>query len=100
MRWRASHDERGQSTLLMAGVMVVIAVIGGALGQLGMEIVGRARVQAVADLTALAASHGDAEGTSIARRNGAVVVQLDHDGDVVTVVVQVDGRRAVASAER
>jgi hypothetical protein len=91
--------ECGQSTVLAIAVMVVLVVVGAALIGLGSEGVERGRLQAVADLTALASAHGDAEGASVAARNGTSLVQVVHEDDgAVTVVVERDGRRATASA--
>jgi hypothetical protein len=93
-------SERGQSSLLVVAILTVVAAIGAAIFGLGLEAVGRARAQAVADLTALAATHGDAEGGAIATANGAAHVVSRHEGDAVTVVVDVAGRRAIATADR
>jgi len=96
---RARPGERGQATILLIGVLVVVVVIAAALIELGAEGTRRGRLQAVADLTALAAVHASDDGAGVARRNGAAVVSIDRGGDgSVTVVVESDGRRAVASA--
>lgn len=95
----AAPVERGQSTILLVGVVTVVVAIAGALVSLAAVGIERGRVQAVADLTALATARSDADGASVARRNGAHVVSIERDGSVVTVVVDRDGTRAVATAE-
>lgn len=91
--------ERGQSTVLMMGVVAVLMVIAAGLVHLGAEVVERGRLQAVADMAALASVRSVELGREVATRNGAVVVLLDRvTGDGVTVVVERAGRRAVAAA--
>lgn len=92
--------ERGQASVLAIGVIVLIAAVGGALVGLAAELVARGRAQAVADLTALAATWGDDRATTVAGRNGATVLSIDHAGSRSQVVVEVAGRRATAAAER
>lgn len=79
--------------------MVVVGAIVGALVELGAESVARGRLQAAADLTALAAAHDAAAGAAVATSNGVALVEVRPGADrSVTVVVARDGRRAVASA--
>lgn len=97
---RRACPERGQSSLLAVAVIVVVLAIGSALTGLAWELVVRGRAQAIADLTALAATWGDEHAGDVAGRNGASVVSLDHDGARSEVVIDVAGRRATAAADR
>lgn len=91
----------GQSSVLLLAVLFVLAAVVAALVGLGAESVHRGRVQAIADLTALAATHGESEGRSIAGANGAAIVALSEGSEgAVTVTIERGGRRAVASATR
>lgn len=91
--------ERGQSTVLMLGVVAVLVAIASGLVRFGGEVVERGRLQAVADMAALAAVRSPELGREVATRNGAVVVSLDAaTGEDVTIVVERAGRRAVAAA--
>lgn len=82
----------------MVGVILVLASIGGALVEFGGEAVLRGRLQAVADLTALAAAQPDLDASTVAFENGARLESIRRDDLVVTVVVVADGRRSIASA--
>ena len=63
------------------------------------RIVDRGRAQTAADAAALAATDGGrAAAQRLAASNGAVLVSYAEAGDVVTVVVEVDGERAMARA--
>lgn len=92
-------DEAANASFLMIGVIAVVMAIAVALLGLGAVGVERGRLQAVADLTALATARGDDEGATVARRNGVVLVSTDRSGSMVTVVVERDGQRATAAAE-
>ncbi len=83
--------------LLAVVVMAALGVVG--VGQFSSRIVDRGRAQTAADAAALAASTGGrAAAVRLASANGAVLVDYDEAADVVTVVVEVDGERAVARA--
>ncbi len=92
------HDS-GQAVVLMLAVVAMAALSIVAVGVFGERIVDRGRAQTAADAAALAATVG---GRSAARRlaadNGAHLVSYSEIGDVVTVVVDVDGERATARA--
>lgn len=95
------RGDGGQSTVLVMAVIAVVVAVCGALVELGSELVVRGRAQAVADLAALAATWGDDRAGTVARRNGAVLVSASSpDGARTEVVVDLDGHRAVAVAER
>ena len=92
--------ERGQSTVLMVGVVAVVVAIGAALVGLGAEGVAQGRAQAVADLVALAATARrgrrplDRESQ---RRTWVSSTAIDNG---VRVTIRLNGREAVAAAER
>jgi hypothetical protein len=91
--------DRGQALVLLLAVvaMVSLAIVG--VGAFSARIVDRGRAQTAADAAALA---GTAGGRSAAARlaisNGATLISYAEAGDVVTVVVDVDGERAAARA--
>ncbi len=94
-----SRGAAGQSTVLVLAVLLVVAAVALALVGLGAEGVQRGRLQAIADVTALAAAHGRDIGETVAARNGVDLVDLREATDgSVTVTVAHDGRRATASA--
>ena len=91
--------DRGQAVVLLLTVVVMAALGVVGVGQFGSRIVDRARAQTAADAAALAATAGGrAAAVRLASANGAVLVEYDEGADVVTVVVDVDGERAVARA--
>ena len=92
--------ESGQATVLLVAVMFVTAALVAALVGLGAELVQRGRLQAAADLTALAAAHDRRLGADVASRNGATLVDVRRsDEHTVVVTVERGGRRAVAAAD-
>ena len=83
--------------LLAVVVMAVLSVV--AVGRFGQRIVARGRAQTAADSAALAATHGGrAAAQWLAGGNGAVLISYEEAGDVVTVVVELNGERATARA--
>jgi secretion/DNA translocation related TadE-like protein len=92
-----TRDERGGAALVvvtMAGLLVVLAATVGVLGRL---LVDQRRVEAAADLAALAGAvavqhHRDAcpAAAEVAGRNGAELVSCTVAGDRVRVVTGVD----------
>ena len=94
------RTEQGQALPVVALVLVLVLVLALAIGAVGEATIQRARAQTAADAAALA---GAADGADAARdlagRNGATLVSFD-PGPPVEVVVEVDGRRAVARAEK
>jgi uncharacterized membrane protein len=100
---RPSKD-RGQVVPLMAGVLVVVALLAVGVAHVGSQAAGRARVQNAADAAALAAAlqldPADAEQIAglLAGRNGAELVEV-HRVDAVTVVhVRLGDHEAAAAA--
>lgn len=94
-----SDDDRGQAVALLVAVVAMAALSVVAVGMFGERLVDRGRAQTAADAAALAGTVG---GRSAAHRlagdNGADLVSYAEIGDVVTVVVDVDGERATARA--
>ena len=94
-----NDDDVGQAMVLLVAVVAMAASSVVAVGMFGERIVDRGRAQTAADAAALAATVG---GRSVAARlaadNGADLVSYSEIGDVVTVVVDVDGERATARA--
>lgn len=83
--------------LLAVVVMCALAVVG--VGMFGGRLVDRARAQTAADAAALAATSGGRPAAArLAASNGGALVGYVEEGDVVTVVVDVDGERATARA--
>jgi hypothetical protein len=93
--------ERGAALPLLAMVLAAVLVMTGLVIGLTRRVADRAQAQAAADAAALA---GVVDGRSGAERlavaNGATVVTFERETDGVRVVVDVDGVRAVARAER
>jgi hypothetical protein len=92
--------EEGAATVLVAALLAVTALLALGLGRLGAAAVDRARVDAVADLVALAAVTGDADGARrVANAAGASVVSLaDGPAGRRTVTVRLRGSTSVAAA--
>jgi hypothetical protein len=90
-----SRDQQGSVTLLVAGALLLAALVAGGLAELGAAAADRARVDAVADVVALAGvTGGRAAAAELAGRNGARLTGwLDGfgvgDGPVGRVVVEV-----------
>jgi len=83
--------------LLAVVVMAALSVV--AVGVFSQRIVDRGRAQTAADAAALAATEGGrAAAQRLAAGNGAVLVGYAEAGDVVTVVVELNGERATARA--
>lgn len=85
---------------MLPALVVLACLVVAALGRAGDAAVLRARADAVADLTALAAVSGDGErAEQVARIGGASSVELDgRDGSVVEVTVELRGVQARAAA--
>ncbi len=87
------------SLLVLLGATACCAVVLGGLGRVGAAGGAVARADAVADVVALADVTGGPQAAGqVAAANGAVVVAIDHAGDVSTVVVEVGGTRSTSSA--
>lgn len=94
-------DESGQAAPLLVVVMMVGALVISGLIALGTELRMRGRAQAIADVTALAAAADPTAAATVAASNHASVVSIEpHAGGVVTVIVDLHGRHAVAAAAR
>lgn len=92
-------DERGQSLMWVAGIVILVTALCLGASRAAARAHATARADAVADLTALAAVVGGRDGAAdVALANGARVGSFDVDEAVVTVGVDVDGHRSVASA--
>lgn len=94
-----SRGERGSILPLMAVVLAVAVLMMLVLSALGTHAGRRARAQTAADAAALAGVYeGRAGAEDLAGRNGAVLVGFETKGDVVRVVVSVEGVEAEAWA--
>ena len=93
-------SEEGTTTLLVAALLGVTALLAVGLGRLGGAAVTQARADAVADLAALAAVTGDDAGARrVAVAAGAAVVQVDvGPAGRRTVTVRLGASTAVAAA--
>ena len=89
----------GQAVVLLLVVVVIAALSVVAVGMFSQRIVDRGQAQTAADAAALAATGGGrAAAQRLAADNGAVLVGFAEAGDVVTVLVEVNGERATARA--
>jgi hypothetical protein len=96
---RGRRRERGSAVLLGPAVIAVGAVVLAGTVRVGAVVTDRARSDAVADLTALAAvTGGRPSAEAVAGANGARLVALGSDGSARTVVVEAVGVRARATA--
>jgi len=94
-----SRRDNGQAVVLLLTVVVMAALSVVAVGLFSQRIVDRGRAQTAADAAALAATEGGrAAAQRLAASNGAVLVGYTEAGDVVTVVVELDGERVTARA--
>jgi hypothetical protein len=91
--------DKGQAVVLLLTVVVMAALSVVAVGLFSQRIVDRGRAQTAADAAALAATEGGrAAAQRLAAGNGAVLVGYAEAGDVVMVVVELNGERATARA--
>lgn len=91
--------DRGQAVVLLLVVVVMAAVSVVGVGLFSARVVDRGRAQTAADAAVLAGTTGGrAAAARLATSNGAVLLSYAEAGDVVTVVVDVDGERATARA--
>ena len=91
--------ERGSISLVGVGILTVIGMAVVLLGQLGAEVVRRARVTAVADVVAIAAAAEPQAAPKVAAANQATLVSLLKEGFQTEVAVRRDGTTATARAE-
>lgn len=96
-----SRAERGAVLPLVALSLVMVLVAVAIVGGVADRAIRRARAQSAADASSLA---GVADGRSAAARfaeiNGAELVTFEPGSNEVVVVVEFDGIRATATAER
>jgi hypothetical protein len=92
-------NDRGQAVMLLLAVVVMAALAVVGVGEFSVRLVGRGRAQTAADAAVLAGTSGGRSAAArFAASNGGVLVSYVEDGDVVTVIVAVDGERATARA--
>lgn len=96
------RNDRGQSTLWLLVVSVVVVLCSVGVARLGGQSVHNAQHRSAADLVALAAAAGDeTAATEVAVANRVTLVSLEWlDSErVVVVVVSEDGDTVTATAE-
>lgn len=94
-------NDAGQALPLVLVALVLAAAVLLAVGGLADRAVADARARTAADAAALAgAAEGEDAARAVAGEDGATVVAWAEAGAQVRVAVEVDGRRAVAAAER
>jgi hypothetical protein len=92
--------EEGQSTPIVAVVLLLAMLLVLGIGRLGAEAVARAEAQAAADAAALAgAAGGEPAARATAADNGATLVAYREQGAQVQVTVRERGQEAAATAE-
>ena len=95
----APRRDSGQAVVLLLAVVVMAALSVVAVGLFGQRIIDRGRAQTAADAAALAATEGGrAAAQRLAADNGAALIGYAEAGDVVTVVVELNGERVTARA--
>ncbi len=98
---RRQGGERGQALPLVLVALLLAAGVSLVVGALAERAVADARARTAADAAALAgAAEGEAAARVVAEDNDAALVDYDESGAQVRVEVALDGRRAVAAAER
>ena len=84
---------------MLLAVVVIAALSLVAVGMFGRRVVDRGRAQTAADAAALAATTGGRVAAErLAGSNGGRLISYGESGDVVVVVVDIDGERATARA--
>lgn len=95
---RCGRDQRGQSLVWVAGMILLVGTLCVLAGRLGVAARTSARAEAVADLAALAgAVGGEPAAAEVAAANGATLVRFT-EGDPVETVVELSGSRGAAKA--
>ena len=88
-------------TVVVAGALVLLSLLGFGVVRLGVAATARAQAQAAADASALAGVVEGREGAvAIASSNGATLISFADEGTEVEVVVQVGDAVATARAHR
>jgi hypothetical protein len=96
---RQPRKDHGQAVVLLLAVVVMAALSLVAVGLFSKRVLDRAQAHTAADAAALAATTGGrAAAERLAGSNGGQLVSYREDGDLVVVVVEVSGERAMASA--
>lgn len=96
-RSRRPVADGGTVSLIVVGVVAVVASLLMAIGRFGRDLDDSAQAQTAADAAALAGVRGGRQlASEIAVANGAVLVSFVADGDSVRVTTAVSG--AIASA--
>lgn len=98
-RARPNRNERGSVTLVLLGAVVLAACVVVGVARVGAAAGNRARLDAAADLTALATvTGGESAGRRVAVANGAAVESIELHTDTVVVHVSAGGEVASAAA--
>lgn len=93
--------ERGASLPLLALALAVVVMTTSVLIGLSQRVLDRTQAQSAADAAALAGVvDGEAGAERLAAANGGELVSFEAEAGSVRVVVEVDGWRAEARAER
>jgi uncharacterized membrane protein len=91
--------ERGSILPLLGAVLVVVVIGVLIIVEIGVRAVHRADAQTAADMAALAGLFEGRPGADdLARRNGAVLVAYEEEGEVIRVRVTVGHAEAEAAA--
>lgn len=92
-------DERGSISVLGVGILAVIGMAILLMGQLGADVVHRARAASVADAVAMAAAADPQAAATTAAANRATLISMAQEGFETEVVVGRGGALATARAE-
>jgi hypothetical protein len=97
---RRGRGEHGQALPLVAGGLVLVALLAVGAVRLGGVVTDRARAHTAADAAALAgAAEGRTAAAKVAAANGGRLTGYQSSGSSVEVTVRVGDVRAVARAE-
>lgn len=104
-RQAARHQQRtqGQVVPIVAGIIMLVAVLGLGLAHLGARALAQAQAQNAADAAALAAAQNQSgsarhDAQQLAVANDAQLVTLEHFGSTVVVTVRHGHIKARAAA--
>jgi Flp pilus assembly protein TadG len=96
---RKYRSESGNTTFVVAGVVVAIGLLYVASLAVARAAIERSEAQSAADAVALAGAGGDrTEADRVASANGSRVVSYTESDRAVEVIVQMDHRDQIASA--
>lgn len=100
-RCESARYDRGQATVLLLAIVVVVAVLTTAIGDLGKRISDRETAQLAADAAALAGVVGGRDAAErLAGFNGALLVHFELEATEVYVEVRVGNEHAWARSTR